>query len=78
MGPGLPQGFPQCPKKRPRPVNNWPSSLISSCARPGLFSNKDYQGGHKVELLEDALTDTPLMLPMEYCNLESMHCPTIA
>ena len=47
MGPGLPQGFPQCPKKRPRPVNNWPSSLISSCARPGLFSNKDYQGGQQ-------------------------------
>ena len=36
------------------------------------------KGANKLELLEDALTDTPLLLPMEYHNLESMHCPTVA
>ena len=42
------------------------------------FLTRTTKGANKVELLEDALTDTPLMLPMEYYNLESMHCPTIA
>ena len=36
------------------------------------------KGANKLELLEDALTDTPLLLPTEYRNLESMHCLTIA
>ena len=36
------------------------------------------KGANKLELLEDALTNTPLLLPTEYHNLESIHCPTVA
>ena len=57
-------------------IDRHPSSPVA----PALdyFLTRTTKGANKVELLEDALTDTPLMLPMEYCNLESMHCPTIA
>ena len=35
------------------------------------------KGANKLELFEDALSNTPLLLPVQYRNLESMHCPTV-
>ena len=77
-GPGLPQGF------FPHVLRNTLDELIidyyrSSPVAPApdhflLFT----KGATKVELFEEALSDTPLLLPVECRNLELMHCPTVA
>ena len=36
------------------------------------------KGANKLELFEDALSDTPFLLSVLHQNLESMHCPTVA
>ena len=76
-GPGLPQGFFS------DVLRNALDELIIDCHRSSpvapapdhfvLFT----KGANKLELLEDAVTDTPLLLPVEYRNLETMHCPTV-
>ena len=77
-GPGLPQGF------SPNVLRNALDELIidyyrSSPVAPApdhflLFTKE----ANKLELFEDALSDTPSLLSVEYRNLESMYCPTVA
>ena len=77
-GPGLPQGF------SPNVLRNALDELIidyyrSSPVAPApdhflLFTKE----ANKLELFKDALSDTPSLLLVEYRNLESMYCPTVA
>ena len=61
----------------PNVLRNALDELIIDCHRsspvapaPDHFSLFT-KGDNKPELLEDALTDTPLLLPLEYSNLET-------
>ena len=78
MGPGLPQGlFPNVLRNTLDKliIDYYQSSPVAPAPDHFLLFTK---GANKLKLFEDALSDTLLLLPVEYRNLESMHCPTVA
>ena len=56
-------------------IDYYRSSPVAPAPNHFLLFTK---GANKLELFEDALSDTPLLLPVECRNLETMHCPTVA
>ena len=76
-GPGLPKGF------FPNVLRNALDTLIIDYYRSSpVATAPDHfllfiKGANKLELFEDARSDTSLLLPVEYRNLESMYCPTV-
>ena len=77
-GPGLPQGFfPNVLRKALDEliIDYYRSSPVAPAPDHFLLFTK---GANKLELFEDALSNTPLLLTVEYRNLGSMNCPTVA